>query len=368
MSAVTQVATLPRFPWRTAGLVALLVLALLAAALLVGSSRSRPVPAPFGPAGAGQVAFESGGDIFTANATTGATTAVVTGPEADSEPRWSLDGTMIAFRRQASVAASTLFVVDADGGNLRQVVSDPLPFVTSHQISPDGTLVAIAHDATGKGAITLAKTDGSGATTLDLPFAASDFSFRPPDGAELLLVTGIPRSGAGQGLATYDVATGRATELYPPQSLAEILRATYSPDGSRIAFGLYPSEDLARVYTMNADGTNVRRLDAPSAICCEAFPVWSNDGTRLAVSRWYDPAGSVVAIVPWETGGKGIEFEVENNYISLIEWSPDDRWLLVTTDRDGARGEQVRIDSTTGRAMPINWSSTSFPTIQRVAP
>ena len=45
--ATSRVATSPRVPWRTVGLVALLVIALVAAAVLLVGSRPRVLPPPF---------------------------------------------------------------------------------------------------------------------------------------------------------------------------------------------------------------------------------------------------------------------------------------------------------------------------------
>ncbi len=89
--------TLKPVPWRTIGLLAVLALLLAGVAVYVGS-QSRP-PAPFGLAGAGLVAYTIEGDIYTVDPVTGTREAIVTGPEDDSEARWSLDGTRLAFLR-----------------------------------------------------------------------------------------------------------------------------------------------------------------------------------------------------------------------------------------------------------------------------
>ncbi len=60
----TRAFAAPPIRWRIVGLVALLLLA-LAVGLAVVAGSQRHVPAPFGPAGNGVVAFEKNGDIFT---------------------------------------------------------------------------------------------------------------------------------------------------------------------------------------------------------------------------------------------------------------------------------------------------------------
>ena len=70
VSVITSRAlTAPPIRWRIVGLVALLLLALAVSLAIVAGSQ-RHVPAPFGPAANGVVAYEAGGDIFTADPAT----------------------------------------------------------------------------------------------------------------------------------------------------------------------------------------------------------------------------------------------------------------------------------------------------------
>ena len=69
-------------------MVALLTLALVAAALYIGSQR-RPLPAPFGPARNGAVVYDKAGDLYIANELSGEARPLVTGPETDGWPGFS---------------------------------------------------------------------------------------------------------------------------------------------------------------------------------------------------------------------------------------------------------------------------------------
>ena len=99
----------PRLPWRAIG-AALIVLALLRRGWPSRTSaRARPeVPPPFGPARNGQIVFAANGDIYTGDPIAGTNRAIVTGPEMDGNPRFSRDGTRVAFMRQ--VTGTTAFV------------------------------------------------------------------------------------------------------------------------------------------------------------------------------------------------------------------------------------------------------------------
>src|SRR5262245_4464840 len=89
----------PAPPWRLIA-VALLLIALVVAALFVAGSQ-RSVAPPFGPARNGDIVYELNGDLYVANSDTGVTRLLVGGPEVDSAPGYSPDGTRVAFIRDA---------------------------------------------------------------------------------------------------------------------------------------------------------------------------------------------------------------------------------------------------------------------------
>ena len=77
--------------------VALLIMALLGAAILIGSQRR--LPEPFGPARNGAIAFVRDGDLFIADGLAGASRPLVSGAERDVAPAFSQQGDRIAFIR-----------------------------------------------------------------------------------------------------------------------------------------------------------------------------------------------------------------------------------------------------------------------------
>src|SRR4029077_17031004 len=95
----TRPTLVPRMPWRVDG-VGLVIVALLAvAAFAIVGSRQKRLPPPFGDAGNGLVAYSNGGAIYTLDPRTSVATAIVTGPEVDSQPEFSPDGTKISYVR-----------------------------------------------------------------------------------------------------------------------------------------------------------------------------------------------------------------------------------------------------------------------------
>jgi len=373
VSMTTLVAvTRSSVPWRTVGLIALLLIALIGGTVLLIGSRQRPLPAPFGPALPGLVVYETAGDLYTADPATGTSTSIVTGETVDTQPRWSPDGTRIAFLREAGPDRATIQVLDVGNGAVSPVTREPLMLVSSHEFSPDNRLLAVTSSRLAQDFITIFRLNGGAPLEITAPGGASLPAFRPPDGREVVFVTGLQESAEGQGLAVYDMATGVVRTILDPIPGAIMTGPPeYSPDGARIAYSVWvPSANLeSRVYTINADGTEGHVLDYPTDSCCEAMPVWSNDGTRLAMTRWVGEQ-QLITILPWDQGGVGTQFEVPGLYRGIVTWSPDDQWLLVTPvndERGAIRSPQVLLDLATGAQKPIPWVSESDPSVQRLA-
>jgi WD40 repeat protein len=373
MDLTTQRVHAPGVPWRALGALLLIAL-LLATAVAVYVGAQRRLPEPFGLATNGRVAFASDGDIFTVDPTTGDTRAIVTGSETDSNPAYSPDGTLVAYTRTVADGQRQIYVVGAEGGAARLVTPEPMRTVSGYQFSPDGKRIAIASYEPGfRSIISIAETDGSGLRTLDVDGMVRAPTFRPADGRQIAFV-GSSTSGS-EGIYAYDLRDDSILTIVEPVRGFSITGGpSYSPDGSRIAYGWWGSAagPESRVHVMDADGDGVPRIVEPptsDTFCCEGYPVWSNDGTRLAYFRLYD-FGSVLAISPWDAGETGIEVDVPWTDVASVMWSPDDRLLLVTPADDATQSalQQILIDAATGAQIPVDWTTTSPPAWQRVAP
>lgn len=118
---------------------------------------------------------------------------------------------------------------------------------------------------------------------------------------------------------------------------------TPSPDGTTIAF-LSDRDGTARIYLMNPDGTNLRRLTAQSGE--ESAPTWSHDGKQLAYV-----VGGQVWVRDMATGRERV---VSPPGVSDLEpsFSPDGRWLAVARVRgDASDVWALRLDGT--EAIPV---------------
>jgi Tol biopolymer transport system component len=389
----TRPTLVPRLPWRSIG-AALVVLALLfALAVAYIGSRSTKVPPPFGPARNGQIVFAANGDIFTGDPVAGTSRAIVTGPEMDGNPRFSRDGTHVAFMRQVAGATDSfdLVVADADGSDLKILSPTPLDTDNPFEWSPDGSYIVFTDTE-----FRVVRFDATGAKA-PVPLVDNAYiqtgEFRPPDGRQILYEPQDLTSGAGSGVdhghalwvMNSDGSGKRVLYDIPPDQVAQngdFSRVSYSPDGTKIVFTMAPAGDTSqlRVFVMNADGTDVHPVTNEAGSWVETDPAWSPDGTSIAFDRWrqnqttlewqIQPLGIVSA------GGGDVK-SVGATPVSDGAWfdySPDGTALIsIPATILGApypttNVQPTTIDTRTGEARTLDWPVGSVLTWQRLAP
>jgi dipeptidyl aminopeptidase/acylaminoacyl peptidase len=370
----------PPIPWRSIGMLAVLAGLLLAvvAAIIAGS---RPnVPAPFGPARTGLVAYSSGGDIYTVDAKTGAATAIVTGPETDLEPKWSRDGTRLVFERKVNGATGPglLFAARASGSQLTLLTPEPLALLESYAFSPDGLDVLLSSNVDGIRSISIARADGSGVRTLDVGMVADEPLYRPTDGAEVSFL-GLEPSLGRYGLHVMTADGTKVRTLIDPFNVAfDVVDVSWSPDGSHVAYTAIEAPWGARaVHVMTADARIDVAIEAGDDTAWAQQPVWSNDGTRLVIvrggTRPYEGAPAIVLL--GDVAGPIVDIaepwvrDLQNaTCCPRFEWAPDDSSILATpADTSGGPLQQLLWDPVSGASRPAPWSSTSDPAWQRLA-
>ncbi len=383
-------------PWRTVGLlVAVLLLLLLAAVVYVGSQRH--VPAPFGPAVNGRIAFvltppgygnrssyhEPFGDILTVDPTTGATATLVGGPEADGVPAFSLDGTKLSFVRQVAGGVQ-LFAIDAAGGTPIPLTRDPLPGIREAAWAPDGRSVAFTVPTGDRSDLWIASTDGSGAGRLELgDVSAIAPQWRPPDGRELLFVgseaPGLDELGAYHGIYGYDGATGLALYRVEPDALGlrritasdgarlDYGRTSWTPDGERIVTQASGSgSTLMRVLVLDADGREVGSIGLDDGTYADHLaPVVSPDGTRIAYAV---ASGDLWRVHTAPLDGSGPDVPSDHEFGGLaasLHWSPDGKTIIV--NHHYYPGTWL-IDVDGGATRQASWTDPGYAAWQRLAP
>lgn len=251
----------------------------------------------------GALSIPSTMDLFQSTREGRLTAPVVATADMESDPEWSRDGSRLSFTRtttdQASIAS--IWIANADGSGLRQLVVDP--------IAPEGSF-----------------NHQWGATW-------------SPDGASIAFHRSIGTTEDGLAVINAD-GTG----------LRWILQGINVGRPSWSVNGLIAFSNGGSIWTVRPDGSELTRIITASS---DAAPRWSRDGTRLA---FVHRAGTVTVpafeIVTTRADG-GDRRTVASGGVNIDpSWSSDGLFILFDHPEFTAQSEWVctlrKVSSTGG--------------------
>ena len=351
---------------------ALLIIAIVAAILVAGSSRPN-LPAPFGPARNGAIVFERDGDLFIADSLTATARALVSSPGAETFPVFANQGDRLAFVRGGGSSGFQLMSVRPDGTDLTELASLPGGF-DGFRWSPDGRAILINFSESGPQGFRLAlvNTDGSGWRELELGTPADWASWRPDGG--YIAFRGQP--GDGNSAAFIAKADGSDVRQLPMESsdLLDFEGLGWSPDGKHLGFmssGLLSGNSMRwqiGIADIATDGTftDHRYLRLDEQADAEMLPAWSPDSSQLAFIL--EKAGKrQIAIAPADGSAAARLVGPSTSAADGMgqAWSPDGRTLTITIF--AATGEPTfwSVDVATGQTTALDHANQAW---QRLAP
>ncbi len=190
----------------------------------------------------------------------------------------AISKTHIAF-----IYAADLWVADLDGKNVRRLTADEGQ-ESSPAFSPDGTLIAFTAQYDGNPDVYIVPVAGGVPTRLTWHPGPDIVQGFTPDGSAVLFTS--PRA----------VFTGRYTQLFTvpikggieaPLKLPNAFRATYSPDGSRLAYNPlseaftqwkhYRGGLNSTIWFYKFSDNSAEKLPQPESRANDVEPMWIGD-------------------------------------------------------------------------------------------
>jgi Tol biopolymer transport system component/uncharacterized RDD family membrane protein YckC len=180
------------------------------------------------------------------------------GPEDDTAPAWSPDGTKLAFASSRS-GAYDIFVMHPDGTAIEQL-TDRGAMDGEPAFSKDGKKLAFLEcdPSFANCQLWTMHADGTGARRLTNSPVEDERPSWSPDGSRLAVTR---KQHGNTDVYVITVAGGREQRL--TSGPADDYQPAWSPDGTRIAFGSNRAGPPS-LYVMQADGTRVARLTTPA--------------------------------------------------------------------------------------------------------
>jgi WD40-like Beta Propeller Repeat len=304
---------------------AMLAFTLIACALLVAVGSAH---AAF-PGQNGKIVFNPGG-IYTINPDGSDRKFLING----AYPSWSADGTKIVFVFATLDKGPGVYVMNADGSGVAQVVAEDDPGWPTW--APDGKHIVyqtgpFCHtDECFAARLWIVGADGSGRTQLGTYGGGSaDAPEFSPDGERIafwkwdLCCHTFPPDDSGIFTMKLD-ASGRA--LLAKQGFYP----SWSPDGARLAFGSGIEYDPSTGHfnqlplsVVGADGSGLSGLGSLPG----NHPAWSPDGTKIAFASATGSCGSTFVCrsdiyIMNSDGSNPVRITDGNELIRTLDWQP----------------------------------------------
>lgn len=274
-------------------------------------------------------------DIYLMN-TEGENLVNLTADEAiNGVPDWSPEARAFVYLTEQEGGSLGVYTMAIDGSDSRQLVGEPSANAGPPRWSPDGGLIAFGageidaeSGALIQADIFVVDADGENLRNLTNSASLDRFGDWSPDGRHIVFSSNIDGNLA---VYTIEVATGETTRLTDPAYVSAT--PDWSPDGNRIAY-LSERDGDVEIYTMDTGGGDqVRLTESPGP---DAFPRWSPDGTRIAFVSFRDGNPELYAVSA--AGGTATNLTREPGSDApqgSFTWSPDGTQLLFHTDREG---------------------------------
>jgi Tol biopolymer transport system component len=242
--------------------------------------------------------------------------------DAEFNPRWSPDGSTVAFRNEISTGQSDIYVIGATGLGLRRLTTQSGDEILPAW-SPDGRRIAYMHSTGGPWELWVMDSDGNHQQHISLPTAALHPRWSP-DGKLIAFDSGVGiwlvnADGSGvRPLTANCMSAGTCT------GTASYTDPAWSNDAKRLAYSAYDQVSQHRsVVVSSVGGTELARVDA--AACCalsSTLPDWSPDDSGVAYGGTRSTPPPWPGVLVMNPDGTGLRFLTGPQNASTGRWRP----------------------------------------------
>jgi len=329
-----------------------------------------------------EIAFVSGGDIWTVSAAGGAAHLLISHPATESRPVYSPDGKQLAFV-STRTGGGDIYIFTFATGEVRRLTFDDAPEVLNAW-SRDGRWIYFStgsHDISGQNDVYRISADGGTPMPVCADRYTNEFFAAPaPDGNTVAITARGTASSqwwrkghSHLDQSQIELCHAGATPTYEPvtDGQAKELWPMWSPDGKNLYYvsdrsgaeniWVKPQGGAAREVTHFKDGRVL-------------WPAISHDGRAIAFERdfgiWKLNVGSgeasrVSIALRGAPAGEGVDHRSLTNGFSEMSLSPDGKkvgfvahgQVFAASAKDG--GDAARVSNSSGAEDEIAWSPDS---------
>ena len=245
-------------------------------------------------------------------------------------PRVSPDGRRIAFVARMADGNSGLYIIDADGKNLRRLTNG---YGNMQAWSPDGSKLIFAriNNDTDTQSLVVINADGTGERVINTGQKKNQFPSFSPDAKQIVLNLD---GEIGFGVFTINADGSNPRKITPG------MQPAWSPNRKHIAFATAAANSgPPRIFVLNPDGTQKRQVSTGDG--AHECPTWSADSKRIAYfassrDKASGKSNAVIRVVNVDGSGDAEIGTHSNPYLDeMPSWFPDGKRLAIQSNRDG---------------------------------
>lgn len=302
-------------------------------------------PAPkAGPPRVLVVSSSKGGnwDIYLVQPGTGEVKNLTDHKAADTDPIWAPDGSRIAFVSDRE-GGPDVFTMKPDGSDVQQLTKKQ-GSCSNLRWSPDGSRIAFVSLKNGRDQVHTVEVATGKVAQLTTDALAARQPAWSRDGKKLSFSSYTGR------YSTYTMNADGSEKVKLTDDNGG-LDAAWSPTGDRLAYVAITAQPQGwKVFTVGADGKNLKQLTKSANNYGNVYPQWSPDGTKIAFGELVD---GVLQVAVMKADGSEQKVITSKHQHAYTRWSPDGKSISVTRyekgkaaalwvyDADGENGKEL---------------------------